>query len=388
MVPIQYNLRNLTVRKATTAATAGGLALVVFVFASVLMLSNGITRTLGRTAAEDVAIVLRKGSETEMASGIEDPNVGVVLSAKEVAQPQGNAPRGVGEVLGVILLDKIGTEGFSNVQVRGVPDGAVAFRPTMKVTQGRAAAPGTDEVIVGKAIHGRFKGVKLGETFELKKNRPVRVVGVFEDGGSSLESEIWGDLNLVRTSFGREGGVSSVRVRLESPSKFDAFKATIESNKQLDVEAMRETDYFKKQSEDLSTFINALGIMIAIFFSFGAMIGAMITMHASIANRQREIGTLRALGFSKASILTSFLLESVLLAILGGAVGAAASLVMGLVKFSTMNFATWSEVVFSFEPTVGIVVWSFVVAGVMGLVGGFWPAVRAARMSPIEAMRA
>ncbi|MEJ7733916.1 MAG: FtsX-like permease family protein [Polyangiaceae bacterium] len=386
MIPVQYNLRNLVVRKATTVATALGLGLVVFIFSSVLMLSNGIKRTLGRSASEDVAIVIRKGSDAELASGIEDASVNIVLSSKELAEKDG-APKGVGEVVVVVLLDKLGTTGFSNVQVRGVADRSVVFRPTMKIVEGRAAAPGTDEVIVGRAIAGRFKGVKLGESFELKKNRPATVVGVFEDGGSSYESEVWADLNLVRTAFGREGGVSSVRVRLESPSKFDAFKTSIESNRQLDLEAIKETTYYEKQSEGMATFINALGILIAVFFSVGAMIGAMITMHASIANRQREIGTLRALGFSKLSILGSFLIESVALALIGGAVGALASLLMGMVRFSMMNWATFSEVVFAFEPTPQIIVTSLVVAGIMGLLGGFFPALRAARMSPILAMR-
>lgn len=386
MIPVQYNLRNLVVRKATTVATALGLGLVVFIFSSVLMLSNGIKKTLGRSASEDVAIVIRKGSDAELASGIEDGSVNIVLASKELTAKDG-APKGVGEVVVVILLDKLGTTGFSNVQVRGVADGSVAFRPTMKIVEGRTAAPGTDEVIVGKSIAGRFKGVKLGDSFELKKNRPVKVVGVFEDGGSSYESEVWADLSVVRTAFGREGGVSSVRVRLESPSKFDAFKAGIESNRQLDLEAIQEGAYYAKQSEGMEIFINALGILIAVFFSVGAMIGAMITMHASIANRQREIGTLRALGFSKLSILGSFLIESIALALVGGAIGAGASLLMGFVRFSMMNWATFSEVVFSFEPTPQIIVSSLVVAGIMGLLGGFFPALRAARMSPILAMR-
>lgn len=386
MIPVQYNLRNLVVRKATTVATALGLGLVVFIFSSVLMLSNGIKKTLGRSASEDVAIVIRKGSDAELASGIEDGSVNIVLASKELTAKDG-APKGVGEVVVVILLDKLGTTGFSNVQVRGVADGSVAFRPTMKIVEGRTAAPGTDEVIVGKSIAGRFKGVKLGDSFELKKNRPVKVVGVFEDGGSSYESEVWADLSVVRTAFGREGGVSSVRVRLESPSKFDAFKAGIESNRQLDLEAIQEGAYYAKQSEGMEIFINALGILIAVFFSVGAMIGAMITMHASIANRQREIGTLRALGFSKLSILGSFLIESIALALVGGTIGAGASLLMGFVRFSMMNWATFSEVVFSFEPTPQIIVSSLVVAGIMGLLGGFFPALRAARMSPILAMR-
>ncbi|WP_437764859.1 ABC transporter permease [Sorangium sp. So ce281] len=387
MIPVAYNVRNLVVRKTTTLATASGLGLVVFVFASVLMLANSVERTLGRTARDDVAIVMRKGSDAEMVSSIEEQQIGVILASAEVAKRQDGKPDGVGEVVAVILLEKLGTEGISNVQVRGVPDDVLAFRSQVKIIEGRPAQPGTDEVIVGKAIQGRFKGLSIGESFELRKNRPVKVVGVFEDGGSSSESEVWADLHTTRSAFGREGGVSAVRARLASASKFDAFEASIEQNRSLGLEVMRESVYYEKQSEGTSMFIKVMGVLIAVFFSIGAMIGAMITMHSSIANRQREIGTLRALGFSRFSILLSFLIESVLLAVAGGALGVLAALGMRFVRFSTVNFASWSEVVFTFEPTPGILLTSVAIAAVMGLLGGFFPALRAARISPIQAMR-
>jgi putative ABC transport system permease protein len=387
MIPIAYNLRNLAVRKSTTIAAAGGLGLVVFVFASVLMLSNGIERTLGRAARPDVALVMRKGSDAELSSGVEEVQVGLVLAGKEVAKQPNGQPDGVGEISVVILMDKLGTDGFSNVQIRGVPDNVMTFRPSVHIIEGRPPQPGTDEAIVGKAIAGRFKGLTIGQSFELRKNRPAKVVGIFADGGSSYESEVWADLQNVRSAFGREGIVSSVRVRLQSESKFDAFRTSIEQDPQLGLAVMRESEYYEKQSEGTSLFIKAMGIIIAVFFSFGAMIGAMITMHASVANRQKEIGTLRALGFSRLSILTCFLLESVALALIGGLLGTAASLLMGFVRFSTMNFASWSEIVFTFEPTPKILISSVIAAAVMGLVGGFFPAIRAARMNPIQAMR-
>ena len=387
MIPLAYNLRNLTVRISTTVAAAGGLALVVFVFASVMMLSNGIKKTLGRSAQSDVAIVMRKGSDAELSSTIEETQVGLVLAAREVKKQPDGQPDGVGEVSLVILLDKLGADGVSNVAIRGVPDNVMLFRPNVKIVDGRPAQPGTDEVIIGKAIRGRFKGLDLGESFELRKNRPAKVVGIFADGGSAFESEIWGDLHTIRSAFGREGMVSSVRVRLQDTTRFDTFKMGIDQDPQLGLLVMRESEYYEKQSAGTSTFITAMGVMIGIFFSIGAMIGAMITMHASIANRQREIGTLRALGFSRLSILASFLIESMALALLGGAFGAAAAMCMGFVRFSTMNFASWSEIVFTFEPTPGIIATSMALAAVMGLVGGFFPAVRAARMNPILAMR-
>jgi putative ABC transport system permease protein len=192
----------------------------------------------------------------------------------------------------------------------------------------------------------------------------------------------------LRAAYGREGIVSSVRVHLESPAAFDAFKIGVESEKRLGLQAMRETDFYERQSEGTSKFVGILGTLIAVFFSIGAMIGAMITMYAAVANRQREIGTLRALGFSRRSILGSFLIESVVLALIGGLVGTVASIGMGFVKFSMMNFSSWSEMVFIFDPTPNILGFAIGFAGMMGLVGGFFPAIRAARVSPVAAMRA
>jgi putative ABC transport system permease protein len=388
MIPIKYNMRNLVVRKTTTVAAAFGLALVVFVFAAAQMLGNGIKKTLGRSASPESAIVMRKGSSSEMESGIEESQVNLVLAqAQQVGASR--KPAGVGEVLVVILMDKLGTtNGVSNVTVRGVPDDVYQFRPTAKIIEGHVPKPGSDEVAVGAGIRGRFKGLDIGQSFELKKNRPVKVVGVFSDDGSSFESEVWADINTVRTAFGREGYVSSVRVRLDGASKFDAFKALIEQNRQLGLSAQREADYYAKQSEMTADFLTIMGTMIAVLFSIGAMIGATITMNAQVANRQREIGTLRALGFSRRSILGSFLLESIVLALLGGGVGALAALGLKFVKITMLNAGTWSEIVFGFEPTPEILIKSVVLAGMMGIFGGFLPAIRAARISPVEAMRA
>jgi putative ABC transport system permease protein len=387
MVPIRYNVRNLVVRKRTTAAAAFGLALVVFVFACALMLAHGIEKTLGRTSSPDVAIVLRKGSDAELSSGIEDKHVGLVL-AQAAQIGASKKPAGVGEVLVILVLDKIGTDGVSNVTIRGVPEDAVRFRPTVKIVEGRAPNPGADEVLLGAAIRGRFKGLDLGQTFDLKKNRPVKVVGIFSDEGSSFESEVWVDVHTARQAFGREGYVSSVRVRLDAPSKFDAFKALVESDRQLGLVALRESEFYEKQSQSTAFFLKFLGAVIAFFFGVGAMIGATITMNAQVAGRSREIGTLRALGFSRTSILLSFLVESIALALGGGAVGLVFAIAMKSVKITMLNNATFSEIVFGFEPTAPILLGSLCLAAIMGLFGGFLPALRAARVSPIEAMRA
>jgi putative ABC transport system permease protein len=386
MIPLKYNLRSLAVRRRTTAATALGIALVVFVLASALMLSAGVKKTMGDAGKADVAIVLRKGSDNELGSGVEEPQVGLIKSMPGVKK-DGNQPIGVGEVVLVLALEKLGADGVTNVQVRGTTEAARKLRPDVTVIDGRLPAPGSDEVMIGARIRGRFRGCDLGQTIEMKKNRPAKVVGIFTDAGSAHESEVWADLDTLRSSFGREGAVSSVRVKLESEASFDTFQTAVEQDKRLGLMAMRETVYYEKQSEGTSLFISILGSVIAFFFSLGAMIGAMITMYASIANRQREIGTLRALGFSRSAILLSFLIEGVLLSAIGGIVGALASLAMGTVKFSMMNFASWSEMVFKFEATPRVIITSLIAALTMGFVGGFLPAIRAARVSPLAAMR-
>ncbi|MCC7542727.1 MAG: ABC transporter permease [Deltaproteobacteria bacterium] len=388
MVPIVYNLRSLAVRKTTTLATAGGVALVVFVFAAVLMLSEGVKRTLGRSGSDDIAIVLRDGSDAELSSGIEAPQIALITAPSEVKRRGGGAPDAAAEIVAVLSLDKVGTDGQSNAQIRGVPDDVMSFRPSVRLVAGRVPRPGADEAMIGNAIRGRFRGLDMGQSFEIRKNRNLTVVGVFEDGGSSYESEIWAGRDQVQSALGRGTVVSSVRVRLRSRDVFERYQRQLQSNRQLGVDVMRESDYYAKQSEGLSIFINALGILVAFFFSVGAVIGAMITMHASVANRSREIGTLRALGFKRWQILLCFLLESSILALVGGLLGAAASLSMALVRFPMVNFASWSEIVFTFEPTPGVIIASLVVAVLMGLVGGFLPAVRAARADVLSAIRA
>lgn len=388
LIPLAYNVRSLFVRKTTTFATAGGIGLVVFVLASSLMLAQGVRRTMVSSGSPDHALVLRKGSEAELSSGIETKYKGLILAAPGVKKDASGAPIGAGEVVVVLAMNKLESEGqFSNVQVRGIEPASLKLRPDVRVIDGRPPQAGTDEAMVGRGVLGRFEGLRVGSDFEIKKNRRVKVVGAFESGGSSFESEVWTDIETVRTSFGREGLYSSVTAQLESPSKFDGFLATVENDKQLGLEAFRENEYYEKQSEGTSIFISALGIVVAVFFSIGAMIGAMITMYGAVSQRVKEIGTLQALGFSRFSVLLSFMFESTLLALIGGALGALASLLMSFVSFSMMNFATWQEVTFSFTPTPAIVVSSVVAGAVMGILGGFFPAVRAARTSPVEAMR-
>ena len=388
LIPLSYNVRSLFVRKATTVATALGIGLVVFVLSSSLMLGKGIRNTLVANGSDGRAIVLRKGSDTEMASGIDANLVGVLLAAPGVKRGPDGQALGAADVVVVASMDKTGEEGLvSNILVRGVQPTALLVRPEVRVVEGRAPQTGTDEVMVGKGIRGRFKGTDLGDSFELKKNRPVKVVGIFEANGSSLESEVWADIDTVRSSFGRGSSSSSVTVLLDSPQAYDGFAAYVENDKQLGLEPMKETAYYDKQSEGTSMFITVLGALIAFFFSIGAMIGAMITMYGAVSQRAKEVGTLRALGFSRGAVLLSFLFESSALALIGGVLGGLASMGMTAVKFSMVNFATWQEISFSFDPSPAIILGSIAAGGLMGILGGFFPAIHASNLSPIEAMR-
>jgi len=241
--------------------------------------------------------------------------------------------------------------------------------------------------MVGNAIRGRFKGLEIGQRLELQKNRPIEIVGVFDDGGSSYASEVWADADLVRRTFGQSRVVSSVRVRLTSSAAFAAFSSAIETDHELGVAAFREDAYSERQTQGTATFLTALGLLIAVMSSMGAIIGAMITMHAVIADRRREIGTLMALGFTRVHVLAAFLIESIVLALAGGSVGAAAALLMSNVRISMLNTFTWSELSFAAEPSFRSVVTAIGTAAVMGVLGGLLPAIRATRVDPAQAMR-
>jgi len=387
MIPLNYNIRNLYVRRTTTLVTAAGIAFVVAVLAGAMMLVEGLKATLDQSGKPQNAIVIRKGSDAELSSSIEDTTLSLIKGAPGVARAPDGQPLVIGESVVVLFYDLANGKGKSNVLLRGVPSEVLTFRPEVKIEQGQMAKPGSDELVVGKKLLGRFKGMEIGNTIELRNGRPGRIVGVFSADGSSFESEVWGDLDYVRGSFGRDGVVQSARVQLTSGAAFDGFEAFVEEDKRLGLEGMGEIDFYRKQSENTATFLGVLGGLIAVFCSLGAMIGASITMYGAVANRKREIGVLRALGFSRLTIMTSFLFESVLLASLGGLLGVLAALGLQLIEFSVLNFSTFSEIVFQFHATPEILVNAFVSGGVMGILGGFLPAVRAARTSPIEAMK-
>jgi len=388
MVPIQYNLRSLWVRKVTTIATALGVALVVFVLGAALMLSEGIRHAMNTSGKVENVILLRNGSDNELSSAIDDEALNLVRERPEVARLDGGASAVVGEIVIIITAERSdGSGGVANLMVRGSSTDGLRFRPEIKIISGRAPQPGTNEVIVGRGIAGGFKGVALGQSFELRRNRPLKVVGTFSSGGSSYESEVLGDVDVIRTSLGRTSMVSSARIRLTNPQQFDTFRASVENDKRLGMKVMRETVYYDKQSSQTSAFLKWTGVIMAVLLSIAAMIFAAITMNGAVANRTREIGTLRALGFSRLAILSSFVLEAIALALIGGAAGTVLEQVLVLFPFRTMNFQTFSEIVIHFKATPGIIAWSLIVSIIMGLIGGMVPAIRAARVSPVEAMR-
>jgi ABC-type antimicrobial peptide transport system permease subunit len=379
-------MRNVAARKLTTALTAGGMALVVYVFATVLMLAAGLEQTLVATGQDDNVVVIRRSSQTEVQSGVDRRQAGVVESLPDIAVGFDGRKLVSKEPVVLIALPKRDSGKASNVVIRGVTESGLALRPQVRLVEGRMFRAGTAEVVAGRAIAQGFQGAGVGETLRFA-SRDWTVVGVFDAGRTGFDSEIWGDAEQMLQAF-RRLAFSSVIFKLADTERFDAVKQEIEADPRLTLEAKRETRFYADQSETLAKFISYLGTTISLIFSIGATIGAMITMYASVASRTAEIGTLRALGFSRTAILAAFLVESLLLGLLGGVVGLLAASFMQALSISTMNFQTFAELAFSFTLTPGIVAASLAFALAMGFIGGFLPAARAARMQIVDALRA
>ena len=385
-VPFSYILRNLAARRLTTLLTAGGMALVVYVFATVLMLAAGLRETLVTTGQPDNVMVIRRAAQTEVQSGIDRLQAGIVETLPDIVAAPDGSKLASREPVVLINLPKRDSGKPSNVTIRGVTPVGIELRPQVRLVEGRMFRPGTAEVVTGRSIATGFRGGEIGETLRFA-SRDWTVVGVFDAGRTGFSSEIWGDAEQMMQAF-RRTAYSSMLFRLNDADRFDAVKAAIESDPRLTLEAKREQRFYADQSETLATFISILGTSIAIIFSIGAVIGAMITMYASVASRTGEIGTLRALGFSRTAILVAFLVEALALGLCGGLVGLLGASFMQAITISTMNFQTFSELAFSFTLTPGIVAASLAFALGMGFVGGFLPAARAARLKIVDALRA
>lgn len=386
-IPISYNYRNLLARKLTTLLTVLGIALVVFVWTSALMMANGLKRTLVSTGSDNNVIVLRKSATSDVLSAVGRESARLVETFPEIATAEDGKPMISKEAVTIINLFRKDSKDMGNVIVRGVSLDAVKMRPQVKIISGRIWDPAKSEVMVGRSINERFKGCGIGETLKFG-TRNWLIVGVFDAQKSGFESEIWADIEQTMSAFNRPY-FSTMIARLRDQKQESVFKTRFESETRLQqLQIKGEKEYYDEQSRPLAKFLTALGKGITGIFSFGAMIGAMITMYASVANRTVEIGTLRALGFLRRSILLAFLLESILIALAGGALGILLASALQLKSISMLNFASFTEIAFGFDLSPIIVLESLAFALGMGILGGFLPAVRASRLNIVNALRA
>ncbi len=384
-IPLYYSLRNLSTRKLTTFLTASGMALVVFVFASILMLSAGLEKTLIETGSDENVIITRKSANSEVQSGVERNQAAIIESLSDIATDSHGEALLAKELVVLISLPKRGSDKPANVVIRGIQPASLILRPQVILSEGRMPRPGSSEIMAGSSIAKRFKGGGIGETLRFAM-RDWTVVGVFDAGATGFSSEIWGDATQLMQAF-RRPSYSSVTFRLRESARFTEVKSKLDADPRLTVDVRRETRYYRDQSEAMAKFLRILGLSLTIIFSIGAIIGAMITMYAAVANRVSEIGTLRALGFHRSSVLAAFLLESLLLGFTGGITGLLCASFMQLITISTMNWQTFSELAFSFSLTADITWKSLLFSVLMGFIGGVFPAIRASRLKIVDALR-
>jgi putative ABC transport system permease protein len=384
-IPLSYSYRNLLARRLTSFLTAGGMGLVVFVFAAAFMLTEGLRQTLVATGSYDNAVVLRAGSETEVQSALDRTQAGIISSQPEVAMgPEG--PLVASEAIILINLPKRGTGNPANVMIRGVQPTSFALRREVKLAEGRWFKPGSNELVAGIQVARRFQGAGLGENLRFAM-RTWRIVGIFDAGNTGFSSEIWGDVEQLLQAF-RRNAFSSIIMRLREPTAFLDLKARLEADPRLPVQVRREVEFYEAQSKRLADFIRILGMVLTAIFGLGAVLGAMVTMYAQVGARIGEIGTMRALGFPRRDILLAFLLEAAFLGLAGWAIGLIPASLLNFYTLSTLNWSSFAEITFRFTLTPGIILWSLVFGVGMGLLGGLLPALKAARLPLLEALRA
>jgi ABC-type antimicrobial peptide transport system permease subunit len=387
MLLFYYSYRNLLVRRLTTLLTAGGMGLVIFVFATVLMLAEGFQQTLITSGSPENAVFIRRSAETEVQSIIERKDAPIIESLPQVAVDKDWRRLAAREAVVLISLPKKETGSLSNVQVRGVTHTiSLELRPQIKIVAGREFNAGSSEILIGRNIAKKFRVPGLGGTINFA-GRTWTLAGIMEAGGTAFDSEIWGDVDTLMGAFKRPV-YSSVIIRMRDPAGLPELKEAVLKDPRLVEEARREDEYYEAQSELMARFIRILGISLTLIFSLGAITGSMITMYAAVAARTSEIGTLRALGFRRLFILLAFLAEAVFLSLLGAGIGLAAASFMNKLTISTMNWTTFSELTFRFLLNRHIIVSSVIFAVVMGIVGGALPSIRAARMNIVSALRA
>jgi putative ABC transport system permease protein len=383
---LSYSYKNGFARKLTSTLTVAGIALVVFVWCAVLMLSHGLELTLVGTGYDTNAIVVRKAANTEVVSIVTRSMADVVKADQGIARDVQGRPLLANEILVLINQNKRSNNEPSNVPVRGVSDMSMVIRPNLKLIEGRLWRPGTSEIIAGSKVAATFQGCGLGETVRFGQ-RDWTVVGIFDAQGSGFDSELWGDVDQMMAAFERPV-FSSLTFTMAPDASFEEIENRLENDPRLTVDVIQEREYYRLQSQTFTGFVNILGMAISIIFSLGAIVGAMITMYAAVANRTIEIGTIRALGFSRASIMSAFLAEAMFIAIIGGLIGITLASLLQMVEVSTTNWDTFSEVAFSFRMSGSIAISALIFSMTMGLIGGVLPALRASRLRIVKALRA
>lgn len=381
-----YSLQTVPQRLGSSAASLFGIAGVVAVLVGVLSIAQGVLRMMESSAGETNALVLRSGANTEMMSGLSGDQAKIVAEAPGIARSERGAAAS-SELFVIINLPKRTTGTDANVPLRGVVPAAFDVRDRLDIVQGRMFQWGLNEVIVGVGATQHFAGLDLGATIPVGESS-WEVVGLFEAGGGIAESEIWTDAAVLQPAFRRGNSYQSVYAKLESRDAFQGFRDSLTTDPRLNVKVVRESDYYAEQSTVLYNIITGLGTLVAVIMAFGAVFGALNTMYTAVSARTREIATLRALGFRGGPVVVSVLVESLLLALLGGLVGGGlAYLAFDGFRTATMNFQSFSQMTFAFDVTMPLLVMGTVFAMIIGLVGGFFPAIRAARMPVAAALR-
>jgi putative ABC transport system permease protein len=385
-IPISYNIRNLKLRKGLTIMTALGIALTVTTAVFLMALLAGLQKAFMTSGDRVNVLVMRKGSTAELSGGFDANLFPTLRMLPGVAKNVSGEPLASGEWVVVVVMPRKDGTGEVNVSVRGLMPAGLTLRPNAKLVEGRWFSPGQREVVIGRSIHNRFSGTNVGDTLDFAKGQ-WKVVGVFDAGGTAYDSEIWGDVNQVAADFDRQGGYASVYLRATDPVAADALKHRVSDDQRLKLEGTLETEYYAKQTSSGGA-IKFIGTFVAIIMAIGSSFAAMNTMYAAVAYRSREIATLRIIGFSRASILTSFVIEALLLSLLGAIVGIALILPFNGMSTGIGNSLTFSETVFSLHLTWAVTLAAVGFALIMGLLGGFAPAWQAARQDILTSLRA
>lgn len=384
-IPIIYNIRSLRQRPISTLTTALGMAVVVAVFVAMNAMANGFRSALVSTGSAENMLLLRKGAGAEMNSGLGRPVASIVSGLPFVAQNAAGQPMVSPETFVVVPMERAGGGGMANVVVRGVSERALEVRKNIEVVEGRPFRSGAREVIVGASYAKRFPNSGVGQVVRFAE-QDWTIVGHFSAGGSSFESEIWGENEQFMPVF-RGQVFQSITFRMKDPAAFDGIKETLEADARLVVDAERELAFYEKQSSGVATMLSFIAVFIASIMAVGAVFGAVNTMYAAVASRAPEIGVLLTLGFQPRSVMSSFLLESVFIAVVGGAIGCLLALPINGLVTSTTNWASFSEIAFAFRVTPGLLLNGMIFALAMGFFGGLLPARRAAKQQVVDALR-